>query len=58
MSGVTKGSVLGPLLIILYVNELPELVQGSAKLFADDTNVYDKASRKDALQKDLDTLYK
>ena len=57
LSGVPQGSVLGPLLFILYVNEIPEILQGTAKLFADDTKVYDKASKKDSLQKDLDTLY-
>lgn len=58
LSGVPQGSVLGPLLFLLYVNEIPEVIQGTAKLFADDTKVFDKASRKDVLQKDLDTLYK
>ena len=57
LSGVPQGSVLGPLLFILYVNEIPEILQGTAKLFADDTKVYDKACKKDSLQKDLDTLY-
>ena len=57
LSGVPQGSVLGPLLFILYVNEIPEILQGTAKLFADDTKVYDKACNKDSLQKDLDTLY-
>ena len=39
-SGVPQGSVLGPTLFILYVNELPELVQGQIKLFADDAKIY------------------
>ena len=54
----TQGSVLVPLLIILYENELHDLVQGFAKLFANDFKVYDKASRKDVLHKILGTLYK
>ncbi|MEW8548554.1 MAG: reverse transcriptase family protein [Candidatus Thiodiazotropha sp.] len=57
LSGVPQGSVLGPLLFILYVNEIPELIQGTAKLFADDTKVFDKASKKVILQRDLDILY-
>ena len=39
------------------MNEIPEILQGTAKLFADDTKVYDKACKKDSLYKDLDTLY-
>ena len=57
LSGVPQGSVLGPLLFILYVNEIPQVIQGTAKLFADDTKIFDKTCRKDSLQKDLDTLY-
>ena len=57
LSGVPQGSVLGPLLFILYVNEIPEVIQGTAKLFADDTKIFDKTCRRDSLQKDLDTLY-
>ena len=57
MSGVPQGSVLGPLLFILYVNEIPEVIQGTAKLFADDTKIFNKTCRRDSLQKDLDTLY-
>ena len=40
LSGVPQGSVLGPLLFILYVNELPELVSSKIRMFADDTKVY------------------
>ena len=39
-SGVPQGSVLGPTLFILYVNELPSLVRSKIKMFADDTKLY------------------
>ena len=58
---VPQGSVLGPTLFIIYVNDLPSLVQSSLTMFADDTKVY-RAIRdtRDAevLQSDLETLSK
>ena len=39
-AGVPQGSVLGPILSILYVNDLPDKVKSYFKIFADDTTVY------------------
>ena len=40
ISGVPQGSVLGPLLFILYVNDLPDSIQSFMGIFADDTKIY------------------
>ena len=52
----TQGQCPGAYLI-LYINDLSEVVNSIVKIFADDTKIYSKASNSDIIQQDLDALY-
>jgi len=59
ISAVPQGSVLGPLLFLIYINDLEEDIKSLILKFADDTKIFQKiVSEEDSrqLQNDLDVL--
>ena len=39
-SGIPQGSVLGPILFVLYINDLPKNIVSNVYMFADDTKIF------------------
>ena len=58
-SGIPQGSVLGPVLFVIYINDLPEEIESTTMIFTDDTKMFREVTHhtdQDNLQQDLHKL--
>ena len=61
LSRIPQGSILGPILFIIYINDLPGVVGSVCKLFADDCKLYrniESEADMMELQEDIERLCK
>lgn len=48
---------MGPILFIIFINDIPDVVNSVVKIFADDTKLYNSDKDSDIIQQDLDAMY-
>ena len=53
-AGVTEGSIVGPTLFLLQINDLPDYIICNIAIYADDTNLYSKCDQASDLWQQLE----
>ena len=53
LSGIPQGSILGPILFTIFINDISENIQSYCRIFADDTKIYNLTSDCKVLQEDV-----
>ena len=60
-AGVPQGSILGSLFFLIYINDLPENIESTVKLFVDDTSlfsvVHNSNTSAEILSRDLPKIF-
>ena len=61
ISGIPQGSVLGPILFVIFINDLPDVTNSTCQLFADDAKLFRGVHLRDSsgnynLQEDINSL--
>ena len=56
LSGIPQGSILGPILFTIFINDITDNLESICRIFADDTKVINSVNKSDVLQNDINKL--
>ena len=56
LSGIPQGSILGPILFTIFINDISDGIESVCRVFADDTKVFNSVHNAQILQNDINKL--